>query len=120
LVPAGTASLLVEAYVFGSPFSVTLGGQALQLVPLESFAHYTLWGANIPSSMAGQSETLSFVEPASATVVPTILELDDISFSPTAVIPEPSEILLTGLGGLFFAVYRRLALKQCKPSATRS
>jgi hypothetical protein len=111
LVPSGTASLLVDAYVSGASFTVTLGGQTIDMVPLESFVHYTLWGGNIPSGMAGQSETLSFVEPASAAVAPTMLELDDISFSPITVTPEPGPLALMGIGGLLFALYRRFALK---------
>jgi hypothetical protein len=38
---------------------------------------------------------------------PSLLELDDITFSPGAV-PEPSALALTGIGGLLFALYRRI------------
>ena len=106
-VPIGTRSILVDAYAPDGSFVVTLGGQTIDMVPLESFVHYSLWGGNIPSSIAGQTETLSFVEPASSTIVPTTLELDDISFSPTVVTPEPDAAVLMGIGGALFAVYRR-------------
>jgi hypothetical protein len=110
-VPAGTQSLLFDAYVSGAPFVVTLGGQAINMTPLETFAHYTLWGGTIPSSFAGQTETLSFTEPPAIGVQPSMFELDNITFS-TQSIPEPSPLALTGVGALAFALYRRFAPKR--------
>ena len=40
------------------------------------------------------------------------LLLDDISFSPTSVIPEPEPLALMSIGGLLFALYRRFAPKR--------
>jgi len=57
--------------------------------------------------MAGQTETLSFTEPEIDFLVPVISELDDISFSPMAVTPEPEPLVLMGIGGVVFALYRR-------------
>jgi hypothetical protein len=37
--------------------------------------------------------------------------LDDISFSTTSI-PEASPLVLTGVGGLLFALYRRFAPKR--------
>jgi hypothetical protein len=113
-VPVGTHALLFDAYTFGAPFVVTLGGETIDMTPLQTFAHYTLWGGDIPSSFAGQSETLTFTEPPPSgdTAPPSMFELDNISFSPTAVIPEPSPLALTGIGGLLFALYRRFAPKR--------
>jgi hypothetical protein len=110
-VPTGTQSLLFDAYVSGAPFVVTLGGQAINMTPLETFAHYTLWGGTIPSSFAGQTETLSFTEPPATGVQPSMFELDDIVFS-TSSVPEPSPLVLTGLGAFVFALYRRFAPKR--------
>jgi len=111
-VPTGTQSLQFDAYVSGSPFVVTLGGQSIDMVPLETFAHYSLWGGNIPSSFAGQTETLTFTEPPATGVQPSTFELDDIVFSPTSVTPEPSPLALMAIGGLLFALYRRFAVKR--------
>jgi hypothetical protein len=114
LVPAGTRSLLFDGYVSGAPFVVTLGGQTINMVPLETFPSsgstpaYSLYGGNIPSAFAGQSETLTFTEPAPANSPPSMFELDNISFSPNTV-PEPSPLALTGIGALLFALYRRFA-----------
>jgi hypothetical protein len=65
---------------------------------------YTIYGANI-SAWADQTEQLTF----SASL--GNIAIDDISFSPTAVIPEPSPLVLSGIGGLLFALYRRFAPK---------
>jgi hypothetical protein len=112
-VPAGTHSIQFDGNVLGAPFTVTLGNATIDMVPLQSFVHYELWAGNIPASMAGQSETLTITEPPPiGTAPPSMFELDDISFSPTAVIPEPSPLALTGIGGFLFALYRRLAPKR--------
>jgi len=117
VVPTGTQSLLFEGYVSSTPFVVTLGGQTLNMIPLQSFPNtgsyppYTLYGGNIPSAFDGQSELLTFTEPAPAEMAPSMFELDDISFSPQAV-PEPSPFVLSGIGGLLFALYRRFAPKR--------
>jgi hypothetical protein len=95
VVPAGTQSLQFDGYVSGAPFVVTLGGQTINMTALETFPNtgsyppYTLYGGNIPSAFAGQTETLSFTEPPATGVQPSMFELDNISFS-TQSIPEPS------------------------------
>jgi hypothetical protein len=111
VVPAGTESLQFDAYVYGAPFVVTLGGQTVAMTLMQSFTDYALYGGNIPSGMAGQSETLSFVEPPAIGTQPSEFEFDNIVFSPNTV-PEPSTLALTVLGGLLFALYRRLAPKR--------
>jgi hypothetical protein len=64
-----------------------------------------VYGANI-APYAGQTGQLEFT----ATFYNWV-ELDDISFSTTAI-PEPSPLALTGVGGLLFALYRRFAPKR--------
>lgn len=110
LVPAGTRSLLLDAQVFLAPFVVTLGGQTIDMTPLQTFANYTLYGGNIPSNLAGQSQTLSLIEPPPTGVPPSIAVLDDIQFSPSAV-PEPNAFALFALGALSlgFRRWRRSA-----------
>jgi hypothetical protein len=109
LVPAGTESLLFDAYDYGAPFIVTLGGQAINVSPLQAFQNYTVYGGDIPSSLAGQIETLSFTEPPPAIGGPSMFELDDISFSTNAPTPEPSIVALTAIGGLLFGARKWFA-----------
>jgi hypothetical protein len=110
-IPPGTQSLLFDAG--GGPEdppAVFIGNDGLTLFPVGSGTGgngvaYTVWGGNI-SSWAGQNEQLTFSEG----VTPSFIALiDDISFSPIAVIPEPSPLVLTGIGGLLFGLYRRFA-----------
>jgi hypothetical protein len=113
-VPSGSQTLMFDAWQppFATPFSVSFGGDPLFPVVLSSGQSasgqaYNVYGASI-ASFAGQTGQLEF------TVYPNnynSLLLDDISFSPTAVIPEPSPLALTGIGGLLFALYRRIAPK---------
>jgi len=92
---------------------VAINGQPINMTPLQSFVHYTVWGGDIPAADIGQSVTLSFTEPPepSSGAQPSIFELDNISFSAQAV-PEPSPLALTGIGGLLIALYRRYAPKR--------
>ena len=69
LVPSVTKSLEVDIQSFGSPFVVTLGGQTLNMVPLQTFSSYTLYGADI-SAFAGKTEQLSFTSPAPPAFLP--------------------------------------------------
>src|ERR1035437_4309741 len=62
LVPTGMASLLFAASASSATFIVTLGGQILNVIPMQIFSNYTLYGADI-SPFAGQVATLSFTEP---------------------------------------------------------
>ena len=111
LVPTGTESLLFDAYVAGAPFVVTLGGQTINMIPLQSFSNYTLYGGNIPSNMAGQIETLSFTEPPPASSPPSFFELDNIQFL-TSSVPEPSGLGLIAFGSLFLTWrWQRKAIK---------
>jgi hypothetical protein len=69
-----------------------------------SVGNYTIFGGNI-SEWAGQTEQLTFSSSFQNFLI------DDISFS-TQAVPEPSPLALTGVGGLLFALYRRLAPKR--------
>jgi hypothetical protein len=110
LVPIGTKSLQVEIQSQGTPFDVALGGQALHMIPLQTSSAFTLYGANIPNSFAGSSETLSFTSPIPAGVPPNFLELDDIAFSPNSV-PEPATWALIMCGMAVFTL-RSLCTRQ--------
>jgi hypothetical protein len=104
-IPFGTQSLLFENYA-GSlqPPEVFIGNDELSLFPVGSGPNYTLYGGNI-FAWAGQTEQLTFTSPAGN------FTIDDISFS-TSVVPEPSPLALTAIGGLLFALYRRFAPKR--------
>jgi len=112
-IPPGTESIQLDASYFGAPFAVTVGGTTIDMVPLHTFVHYTLWGGNVPASLAGETETLTITEPPPTGTPPSGVELDDISFSPNpiTVTPEPSPLVLTAIGGILFGIYRRFAEK---------
>lgn len=108
LVPSGTESLLVDIQQspspFNVPFIVSLNGQDISLVPLQTFSDYTLYGADI-SSFAGSVSTLTFINPPPTEFPPSALLLDDIQFSPSPI-PEPSEFALLTLGALSLGFWR--------------
>jgi len=94
VVPASAQSLQFKAQT-GS-FSVSLGGQNLSLIPLGTGANYTLYGANISPSFAGQFETLVIATLAAPS---TTDYFDSIGFSSWSV-PEPSALGLSAFGAL--------------------
>jgi hypothetical protein len=103
LVPDNAESLQFESNGDPSPIpggvTVILGGQTLSLSALSEGPDYTAYGANIPASMAGQMEALTFYGSEGDL-------LDDIEFSSMSV-PEPSEYALIGLGAVIVGLYRR-------------
>jgi hypothetical protein len=104
LVPSAAQSLLFRANLYVNPgaFVVTLGGQALSLVPLGGGANYTLYGADI-HPLAGQTAELDFTVVAERphTANYTVL-LDSIQLSGTAI-PEPGVLGLSTLGALLLS-----------------
>jgi hypothetical protein len=106
-IPAGTQSIELDAnQATSSSFAVTVNGNTINMTPVETYPGYTLYGGNV-SAWSGQTATLSIteLEPSNPQFSPSLLQLDDITFSTTAV-PEPDSILLTGIGGLIFAGHR--------------
>jgi len=116
-VPANAISLQFSAWgdlPATAIFSVSFAGN--NLVPIAigsgqspSGQTYTLYGVNI-SSYARQTGQLEFTADANPPN-PSWLLLDDISFS-TQAVAEPSPFVLSGIGGLLFALYRRFASKR--------
>jgi hypothetical protein len=116
VVPNGSQSIELEANEEeDGAFTVSLGSDNITMFPLRSFSSYTVYGGNV-SAWAGQDTTLTITQLAPLTpnqeFSPSLLQLDDIMFSPTAVTPEPSAISLMGIGGALFAAYRRFASKR--------
>jgi hypothetical protein len=113
-LPANAESLQFSAWSFPNGpghFTVSFAGNNLSPVPLYSTISpsgqpYTVYGANI-GAYAGQTGELEFTSIAGA----SWNEFDDISFSPAPVTPEPNPLILTGIGALVFALYRRFAPK---------
>ena len=92
LVPAGSMSVLFDAQLnpaFG-PVYLSLGGQNIAYSAVTTEPYYTVYGGNIPSSLAGQVETLEFVVPGSVSGYngDNALNLGPISFSLNEI-PEP-------------------------------
>jgi hypothetical protein len=101
LVPDGTKSLLFKAQPGAGTLLVSLGGQNISFSAISTGPNYTLYGGNISSAFAGQSEQLTF----SALAGENFWNIDDIQFSASSV-PEPSVFGLLALGGLFFGLRR--------------
>lgn len=107
-VSATAQSLQFEAYL-GTPstaFSVSMNGNILSPVVLGSGANYTLYGVNV----APYAGTVSELEFSALFTDGRTSEfgLDDISFSPISVVPEPNITVLTAIGGLVFGGRRLL------------
>jgi hypothetical protein len=111
-IPAGTESLEFKAWDSGgiTPPLVSFAGDNLSLFVLSSGVSpsgqtYNVYGANI-APYADQTGQLEFTAAVGNVAGVGGIEMDDITFSTTAV-PEPNSIVLTGIGGLIFAWYRR-------------
>jgi len=116
-VPANAEWLELKAwsYLPNAPFSVSFDGNILSPSAFStgqssSGQAYTLYGFDI-APYAGQTGPLQLTSIFS-TAGPSGTEFDDISFSPIGVTPEPDPLVLTAIGGLLFALYRRFAPKR--------
>ena len=97
-VPNNALSLQFEGIIEVNGFYVSLGGVDLHYSLLSTGPKYDVYGANIPSYMDGQLETLSFFAVAGSGI------LDNIQFSAMSV-PEPSEGFLISLGAILFSLF---------------
>jgi hypothetical protein len=113
-IPSGTESLYFDAQqgtggAANGVLQVMVGSQIVQITPLTIEPNYTEYGANI-SAWGGDTEQLTFTALGTTSGLNN-WEIDDISFS-TQSVPEPTPLILTGLGAVVFALYRRFAPKR--------
>jgi len=109
-IPANAQSLQFSAWQYApdnQTFSVSFAGNSLSPLAIGSGLSpsgqaCTVYGVNI-EAYAGNTGQLEFT--AVGGQGPDWIELDDITFSPTAV-PEPSTLALILMGGLALAVRR--------------
>jgi hypothetical protein len=102
LVPIGTTFLLMDVHAYyvqvqdWSGFTVSLGGQTINMAPFLTFPSYTQYRGEI-SAFAGQTAQLSITAPPTpyGSIDPNGVLIDDIRF-----VPEPSAFGLSALGAL--------------------
>jgi len=101
-IPDGSESMQFEVWQ-SLPYNsaVSFGGHDLAPVVVATTATYTLYGANI-APYAGQTGQLEFTSTMPTEPGLTEFGIDDITFSTTAISPEPGIIALTAIGGLLF------------------
>jgi hypothetical protein len=88
---------------FSSDGIVELNGNPIPLFP----AGGGRLAGNI-SAWSGQTVQLTFTTPSTGV---DFFYFDDITFSPTTITPEPSPLVLTGIGSILFVLYRRFVTK---------
>ena len=103
LIPNGTTTLLVSSSgLLAGQFMVSVGGQSINMTPLQSFANYSIYVGDI-ASFAGQTAQLSFTAlPPATGFYENNIVLDNIQFSNSPV-PEPGSLALLVAGGLLGA-----------------
>jgi hypothetical protein len=111
-IPANSRSLefsLFSVYPTAN-FAVSFAGNSLSPVVVSSGESqdglpYAVYGVNI-ATYAGQAGQLEFTALDNNGVNPGNIELDDITFSTTAVTTEPNTLALAVMGGLALAARR--------------
>jgi hypothetical protein len=98
-IPLNAQSMTFWGGDFAATFQITFNGQYIPFGIIGSGANYNIYGGDI-SAFAGQTGELRF------TALPrTESGIDNIQFS-NQPIPEPSGLVLFGLGTLFLSIYR--------------
>jgi hypothetical protein len=119
LVPTDAGSLEFEAEgpgpggsLAGSGFYITLGGQGLSYSALSEGSGYTVYAANIPADLDGQTEPLSFgIQGLGGEAL-----IDNVAFS-TSSVPEPGPYGLISVGVVLYGFWRFcLTTKNAKPA----
>ena len=106
-LPLSAYSILFEAQPGYGLLELSLGGQILPFSPVGNGSNYTLYGANIPSAMYGQTEQLMFSAIGyNGGGGVNNWNIDNIQFS-SSTVPEPGVWGLAGLGALAIGLRRR-------------
>lgn len=106
-LPLSAYSILFEAQPGYGLLELSLGGQILPFSPVGNGSNYTLYGANIPSAMYGQTEKLMFSAIGyNGGGGVNNWNIDNIQFSSSSV-PEPGVWGLAGVGALAIGLRRR-------------
>ena len=110
-IPGSTRSIQFKANPGNGDFIISMGGQSIPVVALQSLLNSTLFGGDI-SSFAGQTAELRITAVSDAINHGlNVFTIDSILFS-TQSVPEPSSYFLFGCGILFLAFGRGAFQKQ--------
>lgn len=100
-VPGDARSLLFDANMLGGSLTVSVGGSLAPIINLglePSFFHG--YGVDL-TGWSGKTTELRFtINPSAGQFPYGNVQLDNIRFSPVALVPEPSVWALFGVGGL--------------------
>ncbi|MSU57614.1 MAG: PEP-CTERM sorting domain-containing protein [Pedosphaera sp.] len=103
LVPPSAMSVQMSVREFinigGGQFAVTLGGQNIPMFPLSFTPNYTIFGGDI-LPFAGLIRELRISAVPTPNYDHSSFTIDSITFSDQPI-PEPSSLILIGLGALF-------------------
>ena len=106
LVPAGTKSIEAEFSLSAGDFTVFLNGENITMIPLATTSTFTLFGGDVPDSIAGQTAELSISAlPAPPLNAFNLFAVDAISFSPEST-PEPATWTLMFVSGAAAVAFR--------------
>ena len=106
MVPSGAETIQIKiGTVHPVPWTLSLGSQALNMVPSTVTPSYTLYTGNV-SPFAGKVETLAVTAVSSPTTFAGSLTFCDLSFQGINV-PEASTLSYFGLGALFMIWHGR-------------
>lgn len=87
-IPSSAKTIEFDGYYY-DPLHITFNGNVLSFKTLQTYANYSVFGADI-SAYAGQTGELLITDPIDT----GFMAMDDISFS-TSEIPEPSVLTLS-------------------------
>ena len=106
-VPVNARSLLFDAGIDYGPLDVSLGGSLSPVVELSRGADaFHAYGIDV-TDWAGKEAELRFtIGPGISTAFGALI-IDNIRFSPVALVPEPSTWALLGVGGAFLLIVGR-------------
>ena len=106
MVPAGADTIQIKiGEIHPAPWTLSLGGQSIDMVPSTATASYTLYTGNV-SPFAGKVETLAVSAFSVPTTAASVLTFCDLSFQ-GALVPEAGTLSYFGLGALLVICHVR-------------